>query len=300
MPRVVLALRVAAAVGVLALAACSERAAYQVKLSRPVAVGARMGVRYTWSSDTHVVVTIGGKKAQQTDETMHADIAGVMDVLAVNALGDPTRFTVTVEKGSLVKKGGAKVAMRAGQVLIAESQGDRDTVTWKDGALDPDDAAILADAFNPAADTRPVDDDAFLGTRERVEVGATWPLDPRTVVGELARSKVEAKSENVRGAGRLVGLDSPTHPGWMLVGAELEAKDVSFPLPEQLATFAREASEIRVQFQGRLPMDPSAPALERGSEMTVTARLRQVGPKGETVYELKRVKKAAVVYTSPR
>ncbi len=170
--------RTTAALGLALLAALAGRAA-----DEPVTIkeykdrpGDRFRVVEEEKTTTKTVVTVGGKRMENTEEEAKA-VAFVEEIVERPA-GEkrPTKVKRTYEKYEVTKGGKAEKAAVGGKTVLIEKKGDKYAFSYAGGgAVEGPLAADLGKQFNKPADA-PVGAEGLLPDKP-VKPGDTWQVD---------------------------------------------------------------------------------------------------------------------------
>ncbi len=261
---------------------------YEIRFQRPVSVGERYRVVATGDDEQSMVASIDGQEVQRRGEKYRVDYTADTEILALTSGGRTSKARLTIVK--LVRTAGDQSAelLPAGTVLIAEKSGQRTIFKEGDNPVSRPVAAALEAAGVSIAGETQVDDDQVFGTKERKQVGDTWPINAAPAVAELAKSGLQASADNVSGRATLTEVVPHESGPALRVKATMDLKGVTPPLPPGLEV---QASVFNTTLSGLFPVDLTRRELEMG--MSLVMEIKASGTRDGRTMEMSMTKKTS-------
>ncbi|MBM4031493.1 MAG: hypothetical protein FJ291_06860 [Planctomycetes bacterium] len=261
------------------VAGCSTERDYEIRLHRPLKPGQKFHISSAGSTSRKTVVTVGGKVTQQTAVAYSAELVAMATIIHVGSAGEPIEVSYRIARCVRTDGGKEEVLVRPGLVLdVSSAWGD--TVFAVNGSrLGPQAMEALELVVRLARPgTKEEGGPEGFSPEGRKRIGESWKANAEALAGPLPGIGVSVPKEGIDGMMTLVGITRVGETDCLDLRGTFSAKAAPAPLSP---TRQLERVETRMVFAGRLPLDPSLPALEASIEMTTTVRLRE-RPDGET------------------
>ncbi len=236
-----------------AVAAAEER--YEIKFSRPSARGDKLRLVAKGSSTTHNRIRLQEQTLHEEQAGVRVELEALLEVLAVDAAGRVIKHSLTVERMIYGRSGEEDRSLSAGQVILAESEGNETRFFLADGELPELAREALSIVANTDSSQIPDDDQTF-GTAEPRTVGESWPIDRETTAQALATVGMPVPPESIAGEVRLLELESFEGAECLRIEASMSFRDFALEGLEsgmQLQNASAEASFSRL-----LPTDTNS------------------------------------------
>jgi hypothetical protein len=221
------------------------------------------------------VVVEGDRIVKREAEDREVDLQAFVDVLYVDAAGQPLSLAYTIEHLIVQTPAGRTEVLPGGWVVGAEGQG---RMTLRSAEPLPAEARKALDEVLSPLPSESTDDDIF-GTPEPQAIGATWPVNAALTARELGRMNLDVPAEAVQGQSKLVGLVEVAGQACLDVAGELSIRDARMIDVPGART---DAAELRSSYRTLLPVDATSPGVDSmlRVELDVTARIA-LGPDRE-------------------
>ena len=231
-----------------------------IKLLRPVKAGDRFDVSAKVAYEDSMKTSFDGKEVESNATAAACRVTGVLTVVAVTKAGLPGAMRLKVASAECVNAGKPAEFFKEGDELFLRRDEPENETQVNGEAADDVQGQIIESLLTVQAEDEVSDEDIF-GTKDKVAVGAEWPVNAKAAVSSLERSGVKGlKPEGVSGHAKLVSIgEFEKKPAFSVrVEAKMDGKGVTLSsLPENVKgkTFH---SEITVEMD--VPVDPESKA----------------------------------------
>ena len=231
-----------------------------IKLLRPVKAGDRFDVSAKVAYEDSMKTSFDGKEVESNATAAACRVTGVLTVVAVTKAGLPGAMRLKVASAECVNAGKPAEFFKEGDELFLRRDEPENETQVNGEAADDVQGQIIESLLTVQAEDEVSDEDIF-GTKDKVAVGAEWPVNAKAAVSSLERSGVKGlKPEGVSGHAKLVSIgEFEKKPAFSVrVEAKMDGKGVTLSsLPENVKgkTFH---SEITVEMD--VPVDPESTA----------------------------------------
>ncbi len=226
---------------------------YHLNLSPTLKVGQKLGLvsSSTMNMDMNITVSAPALPAPQTQQQKQAGVIHLeadCEVLAVTTEGQAKKLAVTIKSLTATQDGKAVPGLpKAGDKIIAEKAGKNDvTLTQDDKPLSAELTQLIGDSLPLEIDGR--NDQARLGPKTPVAVGATWDTGP-ALLAELQESMPSATG--IQGQMKLDSMQGSGDSQVAKISGKLTVVGVTAPLPPPLSAIPAQCS---VQISGSYPI----------------------------------------------
>jgi hypothetical protein len=251
-------------------------ATYEVHLTRRPPVG------FSWSERAHFagtqvtrVTDAQGTVVSEQSQSTDLLLAGRYTVSAVGPDGDPTVLELALQLFSVDTGHGVTVPQlpatlridRRGEGTIAGAAGE---------AIDP---TLVTHLRSIVPDRMPpVNDDLVFGTRERVSVGAQWPIDAAGAAQGLSALHLTVTPANVSGTTTLVSFDASHGHDALELRTAVQAHHVGMPgLPPGSV---EQRADVAAAIDAIVPIDPTLPPIAESEGVQVEVVVTVPTPSG--------------------
>ena len=270
---------------------------YEIKLTRPMKVGAEYHMAAVGHSSMKTTVKADGKVAQEQSEDFSVDFESDVKALEVDKNGDPSKVTLTVDKCILKQGGAEKLLLAKGTVVSASVKDDKDVFEVAGQPVDAETAKALSVVVTLGKNH--ASDDEIFGTKERKKVGDHWAMNAELAAKDLQELAPGIKKEDIAGT---VTLDKVVKVGTtdcLQVSAEMTANNMALPLPAGMKV---EQSKLQAHFSGMFPIDISKDMMEESESMTMSMTAKgKPNPDGpEMIIEMAAQQNKTVKITHPK
>ena len=263
-----------------------EAKAYEIKLARPLKVGTKYAMTADGALVRQVTVTRGGATQKQPEDGFGVHLAGTVEVLALDEIGEEAKVSVTIDKCTRITSEGETELVPKGKVLVAEGKGKDTKFSVQDGGELSKDATDALELVISLDTNDKLTDDDLLGTKERKKVGESWPVTPENVAKDSERVGVIVKPGDVEGSFRLDGLERMEGVECLKLSGNLKVKDLRTKaddneddgLPEG---FVVEGGSMEAKYAGLFPVDTSVGSLAESAIMTFVSHFKGKGGGGD-------------------
>lgn len=223
-----------------------------LRLTRPSVVGAAHRVNILATQERRASVEMPGQVASQpVEESQTVSMAGNLEVLAVNGVGNTTRMKLDVEKFSAEYNNKPLPTVFAGKTLFGNLADSAVNFMYTDGtALQPHEVAMLYQMFRPAASDTMND---LAGPDRVLTPGATWTPPTGIVKKAINLNQINLKDSELIAMAKAVPLVVDSQSCWLV--------DLDFKTDTSRTDFSFEFKISMV-----LPEDPEQPALRMRRE----------------------------------
>ncbi len=253
---------IARALFALALLVTSAFAAdkHEIRLLRPVKAGDRFDISAKVAFEDKMKTSFDGREVESDETIVACRMTGGLTVVSVTKKGLPSALKLKVKTVECVQAGKPAFFFSEGDELLLR-RGEPDNETQVNGEAANDVQAQLIESLLTVQAEDEVSDDDIFGTKEKVAVGAEWPVNGKAAVESLARNGVTGLDpKGVSGSAKLVTLGEFEKQPSMSVrmDAKIEGKGVTLSsLPENVKG-RRFQSEYSVEMD--VPVDPASTA----------------------------------------
>jgi hypothetical protein len=238
---------------------------YEIRLHRALNAGAKYRIVASGQAFERIGLFTGGKQFDQKEEDISFDLDATATALAVDSLGRPTHYTLTIEKFVVSPEGGNRLTLERGTVITGRLEGQRVVLTTGDTPLNAL-AAKTIGILLPAPTSKGTDDDVF-GTRERKKVGDTWPINAEAAaryLGEMLKTGIN--SSNIKGETTLARAGTGAAGEVVMINSTFSMDGFSTTLPDGGKILK---GQMNASYLGQLPTDPRRLPFNTTMKMTM-------------------------------
>lgn len=238
--------------------AAEDGKAYVVKLHRPDHKGAKFDVTIAGAVRQQTRMRQGENASEPADHLHGVELKGVVEINEVDEKGNATRATYTIERCVKVVENNDEVIVPKGGVVVAEA-GEKDTTfTLKDGELTEEQKnALDVVASLPRKKASTADD--FFGTKEKQEIGATWPVNAEALAADAKSFGMNFDASKTKGTVKLVGVEEKDGVKFLKLTAVTNVGGYTMEIPKDWNLppgMSFKGGTIEMSFDGLLPVDP--------------------------------------------
>jgi hypothetical protein len=142
---------------------------------------------YTGKGTKLQQVSTAGQIVKQ--EEISAEFEGRVEVLEVDASGEPVGLALTVSKFTTLEDGKTSEVLKPGSIVVVDG-GAENPVALRDGQISDDARRAFAIVYTPHKPGSPTDDD-ILGSKEPRAFGESWPINAKLAVEDAKKSGIE-------------------------------------------------------------------------------------------------------------
>lgn len=257
---------------------------YEIRLHRPVKAGDRFRIAAKIAIESETSTTLNKEDAVVEKVNVACKLTGELTVVAVtkNGLASEVRFKLA--EVECVSDGAKAAFFKTGDVIHLK-QDDEEKIAEVNGA-EPDELqnAVIDDLLSVAGEKAPTEDEVS-GTKDKVAVGAEWPINPAVAAKGWSDYGYEGlKAQDIKGSTKLVEVGKLDGKPSLRLRGELKVSSSGIRMPgnpEELKTkqFSLEASD-----ETEMPVDPAA--MESRVKLQVKLETESAGKierDGETV-----------------
>ena len=177
---------------------------YEIRLVRSMKAGDRFDVSVKMALDDSMVTSFDGDDVEDNKTAAACRLTGELKIVAVTSKGQPMEVRLKLKTVECIEDGQPSEFFKAGDELHLKKE-DPDNVAEVNGEPAEDiQAQVIESILNVEAEGEVSDDDVF-GTKEKVKVGAEWPLNAKAAMADFARQGItELKPEDIKGTAKLV------------------------------------------------------------------------------------------------
>src|SRR5436190_14907438 len=158
---------------------------YAIKLSRPSRVGLKRHVTARCTEREEQSVVVSGR-TNRTENTYDLDFAAEAEDLEVDAKGQVTKASFTLENCLKTSKQGREQIFPKGTVVVASSREGKTVFSTQGGEPIPPATGKVLSAAISVHNGGPDDDEVF-GTAARQSIGSSWPANVNPALRDLER-----------------------------------------------------------------------------------------------------------------
>jgi hypothetical protein len=258
----------------------AEDASYEVNFARPVKVGDKFDLTVTVGSKMRQTTAVEGKDpAEQKNEVAYA-VKGVKEVLKVDAKGNATEISFTVETAVKIEGDKKTEVAKKGAVAIIKEKDGRKVAEAKEGtdALSADAQEVLTEALDIHTKNSP-DDNAIFGNEKGAKVGESWKVNKAEMLKFMSRDVPTIKEDSITGEVTLAGISKEGNDKFLDLKAAVSVKGAIPGLPP---TAHVEEAELNLVLEGKLPLDGTSPMASSHQAMVMKAVFVVDGDGGKT------------------
>lgn len=233
---------------------------HEVRLLRPVKAGDQFDISAKVAFEDKMKTSLGGQEIESDETRAACRLTGVLTIVSVTKKGLPSAVKLKLKTVDCDEGGKPGAFFKEGDELFLR-HGAPDNETQVNGEeADETQSQIIESLLSVEGEDEVTDEDVF-GTKEKVAVGAEWPVNAKAAVDSLARNGVTGLDpKGVSGNTKLVSLgEFERQPALSLrMTAKIDGKDVKLSsLPENVKG-SRFHSEYTLEMD--LPADPASAA----------------------------------------
>jgi len=262
---------------VLAVAASAASAAerkYEIKLTRPMKVGAVYRLSGDGAVRKDMTVQSGDEILQRVKEERRFALDASVKVLEVDKHGEETKVSMTINKCVQVKEEGESELLAKGTVVVGRAEGLREVFEVEGRPVTPD-AGEALDLLISLSTGGATDDEVF-GTRNPRSVGESWGINAAAAAKDARRNGILITEEEIKGRMTLEKAVKVGDTECLQIRGTLTVAKVPVPgLPPGMKV---RKGEVRVVVSGLFPVDTSLP--RRTSDMEQTVHVTTEGQAG--------------------
>ena len=178
---------------------------FDIKLTRPSKVGDKFHLEAVGATRKRVVAVVNGEEQKPQDEILGVSVDGTVKVLEVAKNGIETKLSLTIET-CIASVGKQQLPLLpAGTIIIATWDKEKKGTKFAlEGQAMPDDVGDLLELAVSTSDPEALTDDDIFGSKEKREVGDSWPIDAAAAAKEFGRIGLKVKEEDLFGQTTLV------------------------------------------------------------------------------------------------
>ncbi|MBI1375321.1 MAG: hypothetical protein GC159_21600 [Phycisphaera sp.] len=242
---------------VVLLASASARTAfaedYEVRLTRPVAVGQRFEFKATSTMSDHNAASQDGRVLKEQRAAFTTLAEGVLTVKVIDEQKRAIEYAFEVARCQIKPDGGeARDLLPAGTRVAMFRHAGKDVFMVDDKAVIEDVEEVLGGLIE-LPDSAETDDDVF-GTTQRQSVGSSWKINNARLAKMLALLDLEVDTEKVSGTSTLEKVGVVDGVPCMTVKTKAVVSDTSARVPAGLTL---ESSKVTIDVSGQYPLDTS-------------------------------------------
>jgi hypothetical protein len=175
---------------------------YDVNFNTPFREGRKYAVSASATMTVSATLVNGGKVARTGTEEFQVVLTGIVEILQVDAKGEPHRTAYTVETFTRTQDGVKSTLVKPGSVILVE--GDR--VALKGGILG--DVAVSAfkvvqNLYRPESPSN----EAAFGSSVPRSIGESWPIDSMAAAEQLRQTGLTVPRDAISGTSTILGKD---------------------------------------------------------------------------------------------
>ena len=226
---------------------------YAIRLTRPM----KVGQSYAWTADATVVNSIPGARFAET-VSVHLD--AVVQILAVDADGEPTEMAATIEQCTARTGKERRTVVQPGRTILVEAGKWKSKLTATSGNFTIQDDVLLRSVLELPRLDGTCDDDVF-GTAGRHNVGESWGIRPEQMARSWAAAGYKLKPQAISGSVKIKSAEVVDGVECLRVAGRARIEHFLPPaldLPDGVEV-ADATTEIK--FTRLVPADPAGPAL---------------------------------------
>ena len=233
---------------------------HEIRLLRPVKMGDRFDVSAKVAYEDKMKTSFDGKEVESEETIVACRMTGTLTVLAVTKKGLPSALKIKVKTVDCVNGGKAAEFFKVDDELSLRRDEPENETQVNGEAADDMQAQIIESLLSVQAEDEVSDEDIF-GTKDKVAVGAEWPVNAKAAVASVERSGVLGlKPSGVSGHAKLVSLgEFEKKPALSVhMAAKVDGTGVTLSsLPENVKG-KKFHTEYTVEMD--VPVDPSSTA----------------------------------------
>ena len=233
---------------------------HEIRLLRPVKSGDRFDVSAKVAYEDRMKTSFDGKEVESEETIVACRMTGVLTVVAVTKKGLPSALKLKVKSVECVHDGKPAELFKEGDELSLRRDEPENESQVNGEAADDVQAQIIESLLTVQAEGEVSDEDIF-GTKDKVAVGAEWPVNAKAAVASVERGGVMGlKPDGVSGHAKLISLgEFERKPAFSVhMDAKIDGKGVTLSnLPENVKG-KKFHSEYTVEMD--VPVDPASAA----------------------------------------
>jgi hypothetical protein len=264
---------------------------YQIQFHRPSKVGDRFHIEAVGATRKRTLVSIDGKEGDPIDELVGVSVEGVVTVTEVAPSGVETKLTLTIENcvASVGKK--QLPLLPAGTVIgAAWDKGKKGTAFTLDGQAIPADIAELLELAVNTSDPESQLDDEIFGSKDKHQVGDSWPINAAAASKEFTRMGIKTKEEDLYGESTVVAQTDVAGTPSLQMKTEFKAR--SLASDDKAEGKIKLVSGNMVITTGvTLPVDPALPPSKAEMKMKLIRELAGKTDEGKELHAVETVER---------
>ncbi|MEO6787118.1 MAG: hypothetical protein ABI318_13385 [Chthoniobacteraceae bacterium] len=233
---------------------------HEIKLLRPVKAGDRFDVSAKVAYEDSMKTSFDGREVESNVTSAACRVTGTLTVVAVTTKGLPSAMRLKVASAECLNAGQPAGFFKEGDELFLRRDEPENETQVNGEAADDVQSQLIESLLTVQAEDEVSDEDIF-GTKDKVAVGAEWPVNAKAAVASLERSGVLGlKPAGVSGTAKLVSLgEFEKQPAFSVhMDAKIDGKGVTLSnLPENVKG-KKFHSEYTVEMD--VPVDPASTA----------------------------------------
>jgi hypothetical protein len=233
---------------------------HEIRLLRPVKAGDRFEISAKVAYEDIMKTNFDGREVESDETIVACRMTGALTVVAVTKKGLPSALRLKVKTVECVRGGQPAQFFSEGDELFLRRDEPENESQVNGEPADDIQAQIIESLLTVQAEDEVSDEDIF-GTKDKVAVGAEWPVNAKAAVASLGRSGVTGLDpKGVSGHAKLVTLgEFEKQPSFSVrIDAKIDGKGVTLTnLPENVKGRSFH-SEYTVEMD--VPVDPTSTA----------------------------------------
>jgi hypothetical protein len=240
---------------------------WPLKLTFPRHVGQTYGLESTLERQQTITLIQGDQPLSEERTDMGLAFAGQIEVLAVNAQGQPKEIRLTIKNLRRTTVGKKWDLLAPGDIVTGQ---------WEEGAARfyqngeplPDAPQEALQEFSLLEEDAAVSDDELFGTDKKVAPGDTWPVNREQLARSLSSESMPLTSDEVSGTVSVTDARVVNGHMTLTVITELQLNYPKTELPH--AQMSVEAGKLELTATSRVPVGTDDGPLEQTTFSDVT------------------------------
>lgn len=178
--------------------------AYEIRLARAMKAGDRFDVSVKMALDDSVATSFDGDEVENNQTVVACRLTGELNIVAVTSKGQPMEVRLKLKTVECIEDGQPSAFFKAGDELHLKKD-EPDNLAEVNGEPAEDIQTQVIESILSVESEGDVSDDDVFGTKEKVKVGAEWPLNAKAAMADFARQGItELKPEDFTGTAKLM------------------------------------------------------------------------------------------------
>ena len=234
---------------------------FEVRLHRPAKAGDRFRIAAKIAIESETTTAFDKEDADVEKVNAACKLTGELTAVTVTPKGLVSELKLKLTDVECVSDGAKVAFFKSGDVIHLRH--DRDEKFVKVNGDDPDElqGEVIDDLLSVASDTEPTDDEVC-GTKEKVALGAEWPMSSALAAKSWNEEGFEGmKARDIKGSTKLVETTTLDGQPALRFRGEMKVNSSTMKMPrnpEETGEIKTKRFTMEASDDTEIPVDPTA------------------------------------------